>query len=98
LRVRHETLPGVRRKIEGRWTLLRGPERRTAEGGDVLQRGVLSAVATLDAPLSRAGPLKTGNESVDQIAARVGYADGVTLRTLLRRHLGYGIREIRRAN
>jgi transcriptional regulator GlxA family with amidase domain len=40
--------------------------------------------------------LKTGNESVDQIAARVGYADGVTLRTLLRRHLGYGIREIRR--
>jgi transcriptional regulator GlxA family with amidase domain len=42
--------------------------------------------------------LKTGNESVDQIAARVGYADGVTLRTLLRRHLGYGIREIRRAH
>ena len=42
--------------------------------------------------------LKTGNESVDEIAARVGYADGVTLRTLLRRHLGYGIREIRRAS
>jgi transcriptional regulator GlxA family with amidase domain len=41
--------------------------------------------------------LKTGNETVDQIAARVGYADGVTLRTLLRRHLGYGIKEIRRA-
>jgi transcriptional regulator GlxA family with amidase domain len=41
--------------------------------------------------------LKTGAESVDEIAARVGYADGVTLRTLLRRHLGYGIREIRRA-
>jgi transcriptional regulator GlxA family with amidase domain len=41
--------------------------------------------------------LKTGSESVDQIAARVGYADGVTLRTLLRRHLGYGIKEIRRA-
>jgi len=40
--------------------------------------------------------LKTGNESVDEIAARVGYADGVTLRTLLRRRLGYGIREIRR--
>jgi len=40
--------------------------------------------------------LKTGNDSVDEIAARVGYADGVTLRTLLRRHLGYGIREIRR--
>jgi len=42
--------------------------------------------------------LKTGHESVDEIAARVGYADGVTLRTLLRRHLGYGIREIRRAD
>jgi len=42
--------------------------------------------------------LKTGNASVDEIAARVGYADGVTLRTLLRRHLGYGIREIRRAD
>jgi transcriptional regulator GlxA family with amidase domain len=40
--------------------------------------------------------LKTSHESVDQIAARVGYADGVTLRTLLRRRLGYGIREIRR--
>ena len=29
--------------------------------------------------------LKTSDESVDEIAARVGYADGVTLRTLLRR-------------
>jgi len=42
--------------------------------------------------------LKTGSESVEQIAARVGYADGVTLRSLLRRHLGYGIREIRAGN
>ena len=42
--------------------------------------------------------LKTGNESVDEIAARVGYADGVTLRTLLRRRLGCGIRQIRRAD
>lgn len=41
--------------------------------------------------------LKTGSDSVDEIAARVGYADGVTLRTLLRRHLGHGIREIRGA-
>ncbi len=40
--------------------------------------------------------LKTSDESVDEIAARVGYADGVTLRTLLRRQLGHGIREIRR--
>jgi transcriptional regulator GlxA family with amidase domain len=40
--------------------------------------------------------LKTTDETVDEIAARVGYSDGVTLRTLLRRHLGHGIREIRR--
>ena len=41
--------------------------------------------------------LKTSDETVDEIAARVGYADGVTLRTLLRRRLGSGIKEIRRA-
>lgn len=41
--------------------------------------------------------LKTTDESVDEIAARVGYADGVTLRTLLRRHLGHGVKEIRRS-
>jgi transcriptional regulator GlxA family with amidase domain len=40
--------------------------------------------------------LKTTSESVEEIAARVGYADGVTLRTLLRRRLGHGIKEIRR--
>jgi transcriptional regulator GlxA family with amidase domain len=41
--------------------------------------------------------LKTTDESVDEIAARVGYTDGVTLRTLLRRQLGHGIKEIRRS-
>jgi transcriptional regulator GlxA family with amidase domain len=40
--------------------------------------------------------LKTSKESVEEIAARVGYSEGVTLRTLLRRHLGCGIKEIRR--
>src|SRR5262249_22722555 len=40
--------------------------------------------------------LKTTNISVDEVAARVGYADGVTLRTLLRRRLNQGIKEIRR--
>ena len=39
--------------------------------------------------------LKTTNSGVDQIAGMVGYADGVTLRTLLRRRLGKGIREIK---
>jgi len=41
--------------------------------------------------------LKTTDEGVEEIAARVGYADGATLRTLLRRQLGHGIKEIRRS-
>jgi transcriptional regulator GlxA family with amidase domain len=41
--------------------------------------------------------LKTGDASVDEIATRVGYADGATLRALLRRELDRGVREIRRA-
>jgi len=41
--------------------------------------------------------LKTTAVSVEEIAARVGYADGVTLGTLLRRRLGYGVKEIRRS-
>jgi transcriptional regulator GlxA family with amidase domain len=39
--------------------------------------------------------LQTSAASVDAIAAEVGYADGVTLRTLLRRRLGRGVRELR---
>ena len=41
--------------------------------------------------------LKTGSASVDEVAARVGYAEGATLRTLLRRRLNVGIREIRKS-
>jgi transcriptional regulator GlxA family with amidase domain len=41
--------------------------------------------------------LETSEASVDQIAAEVGYAEGVTLRVLLRRKLGRGVREIRRS-
>jgi transcriptional regulator GlxA family with amidase domain len=41
--------------------------------------------------------LKTSNASVDDIALRVGYSEGSILRVLLRRRLGVGVREIRRA-
>lgn len=41
--------------------------------------------------------LKTDTASVDDVAARVGYADGATLRALLRRQLNLGVKEIRRA-
>lgn len=41
--------------------------------------------------------LKTSNASLDDVAARVGYAEGATLRALLRRELSLGIKEIRRA-
>jgi len=39
--------------------------------------------------------LQTSSDDVETIAAAVGYADGVTLRNLLRRKLGRGVREIR---
>lgn len=41
--------------------------------------------------------LKTGNASVEEIATRVGYADGATLRSLLRRQLNLGVKEIRKS-
>jgi transcriptional regulator GlxA family with amidase domain len=40
--------------------------------------------------------LTTGSASVDEVAARVGYSDAATLRTLLRRRLHAGVKEIRR--
>jgi transcriptional regulator GlxA family with amidase domain len=40
--------------------------------------------------------LKTSSASVDEIATRVGYTDGATLRNLLRRQFNLGVKEIRR--
>ena len=42
--------------------------------------------------------LKTSNASVEEIAAKVGYKDGGTLRLLLRRRLNLGVKEIRKAS
>jgi transcriptional regulator GlxA family with amidase domain len=42
--------------------------------------------------------IETTQASVDQIAADVGYTEGATLRLLLRKKLGRGVREIRRAS
>jgi transcriptional regulator GlxA family with amidase domain len=39
--------------------------------------------------------LHGGGMAVEAVAAEVGYADGATLRTLLRQRLGQGVREIR---
>jgi transcriptional regulator GlxA family with amidase domain len=41
--------------------------------------------------------LRVTQGSVDEIAGAVGYGDGSTLRTLLRRRLHTGVRELRRA-
>lgn len=41
--------------------------------------------------------LKTTDVSIDAIAEQIGYADGATVRLLLRRELGAGLRELRAA-
>lgn len=42
--------------------------------------------------------LKTSNASVEDIASKVGYRDGATLRMLLRRRLNLGVKEIRKTS
>jgi transcriptional regulator GlxA family with amidase domain len=39
--------------------------------------------------------LQTGDQGVEEIAGQVGYRDGATLRTLLKRKTGRGVRELR---
>ena len=39
--------------------------------------------------------LQTSDDSLDAIAEQVGYSDGATLRTLLRKKTGRGIQELR---
>lgn len=41
--------------------------------------------------------LRSTGADLDAVAAKVGYRDGTTLRTLLRKKLGRGVRELRRA-
>ena len=73
-----------------------GASERTLERRirDVLGRTPLSYVQDLRVELA-VHRLRTTKESIEQIASAVGYRDGVTLRTLLRKKTGRGIRELR---
>ncbi len=62
--------------------------------GDVLGKTPLSYFQSLRVEHA-VHLLRTTSDDVEKIAAAVGYSDGVTLRNLLRRKLGRGIREIR---
>lgn len=86
------------------------PAARTAAIGGLAKFAIVSAMRVDVIPLDgvfladvrdlhveRAGHLlRTTSASVDEVAGRVGYADGVTLRSLLRRRPGMGVKEIRR--
>jgi transcriptional regulator GlxA family with amidase domain len=62
----------------------------------VLGRSPVSFVQDLRVELA-VHLLSTSDESVEAIAARVGYRDGATLRTLLKRKLGRGVKAIRQS-
>jgi transcriptional regulator GlxA family with amidase domain len=64
--------------------------------GEVLGKTPLSYVQ--DLRVERAVHLlRTSSQDIERIASQVGYADGVTLRALLRKRLGRGVRELRAA-
>lgn len=76
--------------------------RAVAASQRTLQRRVTAALGTSplafvqDLRLERAVHLlRTTGDSVDEIAARVGYGEGGTLRALLRRRLHLGVRALR---
>jgi transcriptional regulator GlxA family with amidase domain len=76
--------------------------RAVAASQRTLQRRVAASLGTSplafvqDLRLERAVHLlRTSGESVDEIAARVGYGEGGTLRALLRRRLRVGVRALR---
>jgi transcriptional regulator GlxA family with amidase domain len=66
-------------------------QRRVSE---VLGRSPLSYVQDLRVDAART-LLETTDRTIEEIAAGVGYQDGVTLRTLLRRKTGLGVRQLR---
>jgi transcriptional regulator GlxA family with amidase domain len=73
-----------------------GASERTLERhvGSVLGKSPLSFVQDLRVEAARR-QLETTDRSIDEIAAGVGYQDGVTLRTLLRKRTGLGVRQLR---
>jgi transcriptional regulator GlxA family with amidase domain len=71
-------------------TSARTLERRTRE---VLGKSPLAYVQDLRVELAL-HKLRTTKDSIEEIAGAVGYADGATLRTLLRRKTGRGIRDL----
>jgi hypothetical protein len=71
--------------------------RRVAGQGGKLIDEEQSIVAALKAAAEQLAALKTSQASIDQSAAELGYAEGVTLHVLPRRKLGCGVRKIRRS-
>jgi transcriptional regulator GlxA family with amidase domain len=91
----------ARRRLSNRFSLAEaaravGTSQRTLARRLALVLGKSPLSYVQDLRVERATHLlQTSEASVDEIAAQVGYADGVTLRTLLRRKTGRGVRELR---